>query len=181
TYVVNVATDVVTEAANEGVDTVRASVTLTLGNNIENLQLLGTSAINGTGNTLNNSLVGNSAANTLSGAAGNDTLIGAAGNDSLVGGTGADTYRFGLGYGTDTISESDTTAAITDVVEFTGSLTQANIQFRRVGNNLEASILASSDKLVLQNWYLGAQHQVEQFLFSDGTVLTYGQVQSGAL
>lgn len=181
TYVVNVTTDVVTEALNEGVDTVRSSVTLTLGNNVENLQLQGTSALNGTGNALNNVLTGNSAANTLTGAAGNDTLDGAAGNDSLVGGAGADTYRFGLGYGTDTISENDTTASTRDVVEFTGSLTQTSIQFRRVGNNLEATILASSDRLVLQNWYVGAQHQVEEFRFSDGTVLTNVQVQSAAL
>ena len=33
-YVVNVATDVVTELANEGVDTVRSSVTLTLAANV---------------------------------------------------------------------------------------------------------------------------------------------------
>ena len=46
--------------------------------------LTGTSAINGTGNTLNNTLTGNSAANTLSGGTGADTLIGGAGNDTYV-------------------------------------------------------------------------------------------------
>ena len=82
TYVVNVATDVVTEAANEGTDTIQSAVTLTLGNNVENLTLTGTTAINGTGNTLNNVLTGNGAANTLAGAAGNDTYVGGAGNDT---------------------------------------------------------------------------------------------------
>ena len=91
-YVVNVATDVVTESANEGIDTVKSSVTLTLGSNVENLTLTGTTAINGTGNALDNILAGNSAINTLTGGAGNDTLDGGAGADKLIGGAGNDSY-----------------------------------------------------------------------------------------
>ncbi len=76
--------DVITENASEGNDTVRSSVTLTLANNVENLVLTGTTAINGTGNTLNNTITGNSAANTLSGGTGADTMIGGAGNETYV-------------------------------------------------------------------------------------------------
>lgn len=83
TYVVG-AGDTVTEAAGAGTDTVRSDVTWTLGNNIEHLTLTGTAAINGTGNTLNNTLIGNSAANVLSGGTGNDTMSGGAGNDTYV-------------------------------------------------------------------------------------------------
>ena len=54
TYVVDDAGDVVTEAAGEGTDTVRARVSYTLGANVENLTLTGTGAINGTGNALDN-------------------------------------------------------------------------------------------------------------------------------
>ena len=61
---------------------------------VENLTLTGTAAINGTGNTLNNTLTGNSAANTLNGGAGNDTLNGGLGNDILTGGTGIDYFDF---------------------------------------------------------------------------------------
>jgi Ca2+-binding RTX toxin-like protein len=89
TYVVNIATDVVTEAAGAGTDTVLSSVTYTLGVNVENLTLTGTTAINGTGNTLDNIITGNGAANILNGAAGADTLIGGLGNDTLTGGLGA--------------------------------------------------------------------------------------------
>jgi Ca2+-binding RTX toxin-like protein len=92
TYVVNVTGDVVTELANEGTDTVQSAVTWTLGANVENLTLTGTTAINGTGNVLDNVLIGNSAANTLNGGAGHDTLDGGAGNDTMVGGTGNDVY-----------------------------------------------------------------------------------------
>jgi Ca2+-binding RTX toxin-like protein len=97
TYVVDIATDVITENTNEGTDTVESSVKLTLGANVENLILTGSTAINGTGNTLNNILIGNVAANTLSGGAGVDTLIGGAGNDRLVGGGGIDTMQGGTG------------------------------------------------------------------------------------
>ena len=81
-----------TENANEGIDTVHSTITYTLGANVEHLTLTGTTAINGTGNTLDNILTGNSAANTLTGNAGHDTLDGGAGDDTLRGGTGNDTY-----------------------------------------------------------------------------------------
>jgi hypothetical protein len=61
------------EAANEGLaDRVLSDVTWTLGVNIERLSLIGTGAINGTGNTLNNTFIGNSAANVFTGGAGDD-------------------------------------------------------------------------------------------------------------
>ncbi len=92
TYVVDSLKDVIVENSDEGTDTVRASLSWTLGANLENLKLTGTAAINGTGNAGDNFLLGNSGRNTLNGGAGNDTLDGAGGIDSLVGGTGDDTY-----------------------------------------------------------------------------------------
>jgi Ca2+-binding RTX toxin-like protein len=92
TYIVDVAGDVVTELASEGTDTVKASLSYTLGTNVENLTLTGTAAINGTGNSLGNTITGNSAANILNGGAGNDALDGSGGADTLTGGLGDDTY-----------------------------------------------------------------------------------------
>ena len=98
TYYVDSANDKVIEtSANGGIDTVIASVTRTLGDYQENLTLSGTSAINGTGNALANTLTGNAANNVLIGGAGNDILIGGAGNDRLVGGLGKDTLTGGTG------------------------------------------------------------------------------------
>jgi len=93
-YIVDATGDVVTEAAGEGVDTIQASVSITtLAANVENLTLTGSSALNGTGNGLDNILIGNSGSNTLNGGAGNDRLeAGSAGTDVLVGGTGDDVY-----------------------------------------------------------------------------------------
>lgn len=90
TYYVQHPGDVVVEEANEGTDTVRSSVSYSLPANVENLTLNGSKAINGTGNSLVNTLTGNSASNTLSGRAGKDTLRGRSGNDKLVGGPGSD-------------------------------------------------------------------------------------------
>ena len=82
TYVVDNTGDVVTESANEGIDTVQAAVTYTLAANVENLTQTGNGNINGTGNTLDNVIVGNGGNNILAGLAGADTLDGGAGTDT---------------------------------------------------------------------------------------------------
>ncbi|MDP3688644.1 MAG: putative Ig domain-containing protein, partial [Sulfurimicrobium sp.] len=104
TYVVDNILDVVTENLNEGTDLVQSSVTHTLAANVENLTLTGTTAIDATGNTLDNVLTGNSAVNTLTGGAGNDRLDGKAGADKMFGGTGDDTYVVNVS--TDAITEN---------------------------------------------------------------------------
>ncbi len=99
TYVVDVAGDVVTEAAAAGTDTVQSGITYVLGTNLENLMLTGTAAINATGNTLNNVLTGNSAANILTGGLGNDTYVVGAGDTVVEGAAaGTDTVNSALTY-----------------------------------------------------------------------------------
>jgi trimeric autotransporter adhesin len=111
-YYVGSAGETVTEKSGEGTDTVYSTVTQILANNVENLVLTYVATVNGTGNTLDNSITGNAAINTLSGLAGNDILDGGRGNDTLIGGIGNDTYYVGetgdiiteaSGQGTDTV------------------------------------------------------------------------------
>jgi VCBS repeat-containing protein len=120
TYVVNSSGDVVTEAtagAPGGIDTVETTVTLSLAAlpNVENLTLMGSTAINGTGNAANNIILGNSANNTLNG--------GTAGGDMLNGGLGADTLTGGAGAGQDSFffapaDSGQTTGAIDIITDY---------------------------------------------------------------
>lgn len=161
------ALDLTIELLGEGIDTVWASVDWQLAANVENLQLDGAAA-KGAGNALANQLTGNDLANSLQGLDGADTLDGGLGNDKLEGGKGADTYLFGLGSGKDTVIEKDATLDVRDIVDF-GALDRAEVRFVHVGNNLEARIIGSADKLVIKDWYLGDRHEVEDFVFADGT------------
>jgi serralysin len=100
-FIVAAAGDVTVEGEDQGTDTVRTYINWVLSDNVERLEMLG-SAAQGTGNSLNNTLVGNSLANVLNGAGGNDSLVGGAGNDTLNGGDGNDTLIGGAG--TDSLS-----------------------------------------------------------------------------
>ncbi len=91
TYVVAQVTDQVRESTSPfstkdagGTDLVRASVSHTLGSFVEKLLLTGSRAINGTGNSLANTITGNGAANVLNGGRGIDGLTGAGGADAFL-------------------------------------------------------------------------------------------------
>ncbi len=74
-YIAATAGDAVIENADEGTDTVQSTIAYTLGANVENLTLAGSSAINGIGNELNNIIIGNVAINNMSGGLGDDTYV----------------------------------------------------------------------------------------------------------
>ncbi|MBL6454756.1 M10 family metallopeptidase C-terminal domain-containing protein [Belnapia sp. T6] len=107
TYLVDRASDIVTEAPNAGTDTVLARIDgggFTLGENVENLTLLGATTY-GRGNALANAITGDAAANWILGGGGADTLDGGAGNDMLCGQDGADLFTFAPGCGADIICD----------------------------------------------------------------------------
>ena len=56
TYIVDSASDAVTESSSEGTDLIQSSVTYTASDNVENLTLTGTGDIDATGNSLDNTL-----------------------------------------------------------------------------------------------------------------------------
>jgi serralysin len=96
TYIVNMASDVIVEVADEGTDNVQvgftAAGTYVLSANVENAAVTNGLNVNLTGSAQANVLTGGAGNNLLSGMAGNDTLVGGLGNDTLTGGLGSDTF-----------------------------------------------------------------------------------------
>lgn len=84
TYVVDDVGDQVVEAAGEGEDTVESGIDYVLGATLENLTLLGSANLNGTGNDQDNVLVGNAGNNRLEGGQGADSLYGGQGDDYFI-------------------------------------------------------------------------------------------------
>jgi trimeric autotransporter adhesin len=70
------------ELAGGGTDYVRSFANFSLSENVEHLTLLGAANLDGTGNSLANTIIGNSGDNLLIGGAGSDRLEGGAGNDN---------------------------------------------------------------------------------------------------
>lgn len=106
TYYVDNAGDIVIENTNEGLDYVFSGIDYTLGDNIETLVLLNTTAIRATGNTLSNEINGNSNNNILDGKGGADILKGWAGNDTYYVENSGDLVIESINEGIDTVNSS---------------------------------------------------------------------------
>jgi trimeric autotransporter adhesin len=147
TYVVNNASDVVVETGSNGTDLVQASVTFSLGSNVENLTLTGSSNINATGNSQANAITGNSGDNTLTGGADDDT------------------YLFSDGKGHDVVIESSGT----DTIQFDATVTVASVIYSHSGNDLIIGYGTGTDTITVKDFFSGSSNQIEQVLFSDST------------
>ena len=144
TYIVDSVGDSINESssAESGVDLVQSSVTYTLGNNLENLTLTGTSVINGTGNSVNNILTGNTRNNVLDGKEGVDTLIGGLGNDTYVVDHELDIVIEVSGQGTDLIRSTANSYTLTANVENLTLLGEGDINGRGnlSNNNIQGNL-----------------------------------------
>ena len=134
TYFVENPNDVVIELPGEGTDVVFSTVTWTLGADVELLALRGDQPINGTGNTLDNTLWGfeNSAANVLRGLAGNDIYFVADG----------DTVEELPGQGTDTVNAYVNFVLSAEVENLT--LVNPSAALLGTGNNLANTIIGNA-------------------------------------
>jgi len=160
TYLVDDTSDLVVENLNEGTDLVRSSVTYTLGTNVENLTLTGIGDIDGTGNSINNTIIGNS------------------GNNVLMAGEGSDSYHFGAGSGFDTIEEMDAQSNDVDALLLGAGMTTDNLLGDRIGHDLVLTVSGAADQLTLRNWYAGAGYKIEQTRFANGAVWTAATLEA---
>jgi len=60
------------------------------------------------------------------------------------------------GYGAEFGPGERRDAGNTDLMQFMAGTTASQIWFRQVGNDLEVSIIGTTDKATVQNWYLAA-------------------------
>jgi Ca2+-binding RTX toxin-like protein len=114
-----------------------------------------------TGTAGKDTLTGGNGNDTLSGLAGNDSLSGGKGNDKLIGGKGNDTYLFNRGDGQDTIVDNDGTWFNADLLKV-GDAKSNQLWLTRSGYNLDISIIGTTDKVTVQDWFKGGANQVEK-------------------
>ncbi|MDI1237119.1 MAG: calcium-binding protein [Polaromonas sp.] len=162
-YWVDSSDDLVVENAGEGTDTVYASVSYALADNVERLTLTGNTNINAIGNALNNRLEGN------------------AGNNILFGGLGNDTYVWGRGSGQDIIVNFDAGKPSGDTVQLGADIAEVDLGLIRQGNDLILSINGSTDQLTVANYFENAgkgANALEKIRFADGTSWNHAAVLS---
>jgi Ca2+-binding RTX toxin-like protein len=108
TYYVDNIGDVVSEQMGGGLhDLINSTITITqLANEVEDARLLGGSALNLTGNALNNILSGNDGANVIDGGAGGDEMWGGKGSDTYIVDNVLDTVHEADGQGIDLVKSS---------------------------------------------------------------------------
>lgn len=104
-----------------------------------------------------------------------DVIIGGPGRDALNGGAGNDIYRYARGDGRDRIVDYDSVAN-NDQIDFGSGIRHDQLWFRRVDDALAVEVIGTRDRISIDNWYQGADHQVETFHAGDGLMLINTQV-----
>jgi Ca2+-binding RTX toxin-like protein len=159
-YIIDSPLDVVQETGAGGADsdTVLSWISYALGAGLENLELLGTADLEGSGNNFNNVLVGNSGRNELRGRSGNDRLTGQTGDDTLLGGRGNDTLTGGAG--NDLLTGNN---GVDQFVFAAGS-------FAELGSDRITDFVSGSDQIVLSKGVFTLLRGSTQLLASEFAV-----------
>ncbi|MDB5554841.1 MAG: hemolysin-type calcium-binding repeat family protein [Rhizobium sp.] len=151
-YIIDDALIVLGESVNAGTDTVRSSVTWTLGGNFENLIFTGSNSLTGKGNDSANRITGNAGQNTLYGYGGIDVINGGRGSDILYGGNHADTFVFTTKSGRDIIADFQNGTDTIDLTHYRGLDDFTEISKAMVQNGANVEIhLGKHDVLTVNN------------------------------
>jgi hypothetical protein len=162
-YTVDTLSDVIVENAGEGTDTVQSSISYSIESapNLEIVVLTGSDAIDATGNASANTLAGNS------------------GNNVLAGGQGNDIYAFDVGFGLDTVIDSDATPENQDVVRFGFGMAPDSTVVTRAG--LDLLLTQGPDAVIVRNWFASDADRIESVQFIAGPVTTWSATQLRAM
>ncbi len=137
----------------------------------------------------------------LIGLGGNDTLSaenfagvtnlyfeGGTGDDFITGSFGNDSYAFNRGDGHDSIVDderrlegsnyAETAPVHTDAILFGNDVAYDQIWFRQNGNDLDVSVIGTTDHITVKDWYVSAFNQVEKFYSGDSMVLDSSDINN---
>lgn len=113
----------------------------------------------------------------ISGGAGNDQLDGGEGNDTLSGGAGNDLYSFYGDFGADYVSNYSANGASEADEMYLMEASSDQLWFSQNANSLLISQLGTSNSILINNWFLGANYQVDRiYSLADGAVIDASQV-----
>jgi Ca2+-binding RTX toxin-like protein len=116
-------------------------------------------------------IVGGSGKDRLYGGSGSDILDGGTGSDKLSGGASTDTYLFQRGYRTDSIIEIDQDE---DYLVFGDSIRHDQLWFSQVDQDLQIYVIGTeNDMIVVKDWFVHRNHQIEHLQSGDGKNLSY--------
>src|SRR5207248_666109 len=69
-------------------------------------------------------------------------------------------------------------AGVKDVIRFAPGIAVDQLWFRKVGSNLEVSVIGTSDKIAVSGWYTDSMHHIEIFELAGGQQLLDTEVQN---
>jgi Ca2+-binding RTX toxin-like protein len=153
-----------TEKAGQGNDSIVSTVSYVLSANVENLRLLGTRDMSGTGNGLSNQLLGGDGNDTLKGLGGADFLSGGDGDDRLIGGAGKDIFEFYTGKGRDRIVDFTNGVDRIDLHDWTGVDSLAAVKAHMTVSGNDLVIRMGADSLTIEHT-ARAEIDLSDFIF----------------
>ena len=104
----------------------------------------------------------------------NETFYGGVGNDTIYGGDGNDTYIFGRGDEIDTIVDNSGS----NILSFEENISIEDLMMTKNGNNLEVSISNTTDKIILNDYFINSSYQNFTAEFADGSSLSQNDFSS---
>ncbi|WP_218967103.1 calcium-binding protein [Snodgrassella communis] len=132
------------------------------------------------GSQKDDTLIGGEGNDHLYGGAGNDILIGGAGNDYLEGGNGSNIYVFDKGFGQDIINNYNFSSNRQDVISLGKGISQADLQFSRIGMNLVVRVKDTQDSITVNNYFFQegkGGYQIDWIKFDDGSQLGVEEIK----
>jgi Ca2+-binding RTX toxin-like protein len=120
----------------------------------------------------NDLIEGGAASDTLDGGQGNDSLRGGADDDTLSGSYGSDLYLYGLGDGSDRVTDIGY-ATDMDEIRFDSGIAVSDVTWRRNNNDMILTI-RNSGSITLVGFFISANASqiVDGIRFADGTYLS---------